>query len=322
MGHMIDGQWHIDEQLAKFELGPFQRPASSFRHTLTADGGVDGFKAEPGRYHLYVSLACPWAHRTLIMRHLKGLTALISCSVTHWEMLEQGWNFASGPGVVADPIHHAQALYEIYRHANPHYTGRVTVPVLWDRQQATIVNNESSEILRMLNGAFDQLGAAPGDYYPSALRAEIDAVNERIYHTLNNGVYRCGFAITQEAYDEAVTQLFDTLDWLEARLAQQRFVAGAQLTEADIRLFPTLVRFDAVYHSHFKCLRQRIVEFPNLWGYVRDLYQQPAFGSTVDLEHIRRHYFGSQRKVNPTGIVPVAYRMDFNAPQDRARRFG
>jgi glutathionyl-hydroquinone reductase len=321
MGHMIDGQWHIDEQLAKLELGRFQRPASSFRHTLTADGGEAGFKAEPGRYHLYVSLACPWAHRTLIMRHLKVLTSLISCSVTHWEMLEQGWNFAAGPGVVADPIHHAQALHEIYRHADPHYSGRVTVPVLWDRQQATIVNNESSEILRMLNGAFGKLGAAPGDYYPPALRTEIDAVNERIYHTLNNGVYRCGFAVTQEAYDEAVAQLFDTLDWLEVRLAEQRFVAGAQLTEADIRLFPTLVRFDTVYHSHFKCMRQRIVEFPNLWAYVRDLYQHPAFGETVDLEHIRRHYFGSQRKVNPTGIVPVAYRVDFNVPQDRARKF-
>ncbi len=321
MGHMIDGVWQVDEQLARLELGRFQRPAAVFRHTVEPTGGAQEFTAEPGRYHLYVSLACPWAHRTLIMRRLKGLNPLISCSITHWEMLEQGWNFAAGPGVVSDPIHHAHAMHEIYRHADPHYTGRVTVPVLWDRKQATIVNNESSEILRIFNNAFDQLGALPGDYYPPALRTEIDAVNERVYHTLNNGVYRCGFAVTQEAYDEAVAQLFDTLDWLEARLSQQRYLAGAQLTEADIRLFPTLVRFDTVYHSHFKCMRQRIVEFPNLWAYTRDLYQQPAFGSTVDLEHIRHHYFGSQRKVNPTGIVPVAYRLDFTAPQDRATQF-
>jgi putative glutathione S-transferase len=236
-------------------------------------------------------------------------------------MLEQGWNFSPGPGVIADPIHRAHAMHEIYRHADPHYTGRVTVPVLWDREHGTIVNNESSEILRIFNDAFDALGARAGDYYPAALRSDIDAVNERIYHTLNNGVYRCGFAATQAAYDEAVAQLFDTLDWLEDRLSRQRYLVGAQMTEADIRLFPTLVRFDPVYHSHFKCMRQRIVEYPNLWAYTRDLYQQPEFRATVDLEHIRRHYFGSQRKVNPTGIVPIAYHLDFSTPQDRAQRF-
>lgn len=319
MGHMIDGVWQIDEQLARIELGRFQRPASSFRHTITPEG--EGFKAAAGRYHLYVSLACPWAHRTLIMRRLKGLESLISCSITHWEMLDQGWNFAAGPGVVADPIHHAHAMHEIYHHANPHYTGRVTVPVLWDRERATIVNNESAEILRMFNSAFDELGALHGDYYPEDLRSDIDSINERIYHTLNNGVYRCGFAVSQEAYDEAVTQLFDTLDWLEERLSRQRYLAGARLTEADIRAFPTLVRFDTVYHSHFKCMRQRVVEYPNLWAYTRDLYQHPGFGPTVDLKHIRHHYFGSQRTVNPTGIVPVAYRLDFTKPHDRARRF-
>lgn len=319
MGQMIDGVWQIDEQLARIELGRFQRPASSFRHTITPVG--EGFKAEAGRYHLYVSLACPWAHRTLIMRRLKGLESLISCSITHWEMLDQGWNFAAGPGVVADPIHHAHAMHEIYHHADPHYTGRVTVPVLWDRERATIVNNESAEILRMFNSAFDALGALQGDYYPEDLRSDIDSINERIYHTLNNGVYRCGFAVSQEAYDEAVTQLFDTLDWLEERLSRQRYLAGARLTEADIRAFPTLVRFDTVYHSHFKCMRQRVVEYPNLWAYTRDLYQHPGFGPTVDLKHIRHHYFGSQRTVNPTGIVPVAYRLDFTKPHDRARRF-
>lgn len=319
MGQMIDGVWQIDEQLARIELGRFQRPASSFRHTIMPVG--EGFKAEAGRYHLYVSLACPWAHRTLIMRRLKGLESLISCSITHWEMLDQGWNFAAGPGVVADPIHHAHAMHEIYHHADPHYTGRVTVPVLWDRERATIVNNESAEILRMFNSAFDALGALQGDYYPEDLRSDIDSINERIYHTLNNGVYRCGFAVSQEAYDEAVAQLFDTLDWLEERLSRQRYLAGARLTEADIRAFPTLVRFDTVYHSHFKCMRQRVVEYPNLWAYTRDLYQHPGFGPTVDLKHIRHHYFGSQRTVNPTGIVPVAYRLDFTKPHDRARRF-
>lgn len=322
MGHMIDGVWHIDEQLAKLEQGRFQRPASSFRHTITPDGGGDGFKAEPGRYHLYVSLACPWAHRTLIMRQLKGLESLIPVSVTHWEMLEQGWNFAPAPGVVPDPIHHAHALHEIYRHADPHYTGRVTVPVLWDRTQGTIVNNESSEIIRIFNTAFDGAGARPGDYYPAPLRAEIDALNDRIYHTLNNGVYRCGFAASQAAYDEAVAQVFDTLDWLEDRLSRQRYLAGDRLTEADIRLYTTLARFDLVYHSHFKCMRQRLVELPHLWAYTRDLYQQPAFATTTDFEHIRHHYYVSQRKVNPLGIVPIAYRVDFNAPQDRAQRFG
>ncbi|MGD9602079.1 MAG: glutathione S-transferase family protein [Gammaproteobacteria bacterium] len=322
MGHMIDGTWHVDEQLARLELGRFQRPPSTFRRRVTADGREDGYAAEAGRYHLYVSLACPWAHRTLIMRALKGLESMITVSVVHWAMLDQGWTFEPGPGVVPDPIHGARALHDVYRHADPHYTGRVTVPVLWDRHTGTIVNNESAEILRMLNGAFDTRGARAGDYYPAALRPEIDAVNDRIYHTLNNGVYRCGFAATQDAYDEAVAQLFDTLDWLEGRLARQRYLAGDVLTEADIRLYPTLARFDLVYHSHFKCMRQRLVEFPNLWGYTRDLYQQSAFRTTTDFEHIRRHYYFSQRKVNPLGIVPVAYRVDFDAPHDRARRFG
>ncbi len=320
MGQMIEGIWQVDEQLARIEHGRFQRPSSTFRHRITRQEDAGDFKAASDRYHLYVSLACPWAHRTLIMRALKGLDAFIPYSVTHWEMLDEGWNFAPGPGVIHDPLHQARNVHEIYRRADPHYTGRVTVPILWDRVHNTIVNNESSEILRIFNDAFDALGAAAGDYYPEAIRGEIDTVNARIYHTLNNGVYRCGFAVTQEAYNEAASELFDTLDWLEKRLSHQRYLVGARLTEADIRLFPTLVRFDAVYHTHFKCSRQRLADYPNLWGYTRDLFQHPAFGASVDLDHIRRHYFGSQRTVNPTGIVPLPSNIDFRAPHDRARR--
>lgn len=322
MGQMVQGRWQVDEQLARLEAGRFARPESVFRHTITEPRAGERFEATAGRYHLYVSLACPWAHRTLIMRRLKGLDRMISCSVTHWEMREQGWNFQPGPGVVPDTVNGVRFLHELYARADPRYSGRVTVPILWDRKQSTIVNNESSEILRMFNSAFDTVGALAGDYYPEAQRAEIDAVNARVYQTLNNGVYRCGFAGTQAAYDEAAGALFETLDWLEDRLGQQRFVAGSRLTEADIRLFVTLVRFDPVYHSHFKCSRRRLVDYPNLWAYTRDLWQQPGFGETVDLRHIRHHYFGSQRTVNPTGIVPLSPVIDFDAPQDRAARFG
>ncbi|MFN5522361.1 glutathione S-transferase family protein [Bradyrhizobium sp.] len=300
------------------------RKDSSFRSFVTADGspgptGSGGFKADPGRYHLYVSLACPWAHRTLIMRALKGLTEMISVSVVHWLMREQGWTFADGPAVVRDSINHAELLHQVYTAADPHYSGRVTVPVLWDKAQRTIVNNESSEIIRMLNAAFDGVGAAPGDYYPEPSRSEIDAINQRVYDTLNNGVYKCGFATTQAAYEEAIGPLFATLDWLEERLATRRFLLGDAMTEADIRLFTTLIRFDAVYVGHFKCNIRRIADYPHLSAYTRDLYQWPGVAATVNFEHIKRHYYESHRTINPTGIVPVGPLQDFAAAHGRER---
>jgi putative glutathione S-transferase len=300
------------------------RRESQFRSWVTADGapgpsGEGGFRAEAGRYHLYVSLACPWAHRTIIFRGLKGLEKLVGLSVVHWENLAQGWSFEPGPGVIPDSVNGARYLHEVYTKARPTYSGRVTVPVLWDKERATIVNNESSEIIRMFNSAFDGVGAAPGDYYPAGLRAEIDAVNARVYETLNNGVYRCGFATAQEAYDEAVVPLFGTLDWLEERLAKRHYLCGDRLTEADWRLFTTLVRFDAVYYSHFKCNLRRLADYPNLWAYTRDLYQHPGVAETVNFDHIKRHYYGSQRRVNPTGIVPRGPILDFRAPHGRER---
>jgi glutathionyl-hydroquinone reductase len=251
------------------------------------------------------------------MRRLKGLESLIDVSVTHWLMLDDGWTFAPGAGVIADTVNGVKALHGLYRQADPRYTGRATVPVLWDKKTGTMVNNESSEIIRMMNAAFDAQGAAPGDYYPAALRDEIDTVNKRVYDTVNNGVYRCGFATTQEAYESAAHALFDSLDWLEARLAEYRYLIGARITEADVRLFTTLVRFDPVYHSHFKCSKRRLVDYPNLWAYTRELYQLPAFGPTVDFTHIRGHYFASMRRINPTGIVPLAYELDFAQPHGR-----
>ncbi|MFB9265582.1 glutathione S-transferase family protein, partial [Bradyrhizobium erythrophlei] len=256
-------------------------------------------------------------HRTLIMRSLKDLEDIISVSVVHWLMLENGWTFTDGLGVVPDTVFDARFLHQIYSAADPCYTGRVTVPVLWDKHGRTIVNNESSEIIRMLNSAFDAIGARPGDYYSQALRANIDAVNARIYDTLNNGVYKAGFATTQEAYEEAVVPLFDTLDWLEQRLADRRFLFGDSLTEADIRLFTTLIRFDAVYVGHFKCNIRRIADYPNLSAYTRDIYQWPGIAATVNFEHIRRHYYESHRSINPTGVVPVGPLLDFTAPPGR-----
>jgi putative glutathione S-transferase len=311
MGLLVDGVWHDKWYDTGESGGRFVRRESQFRNWVTADGapgpsGEGGFPAEAGRYHLYVSLACPWAHRALIFRALKGLEDAIGVSVVHWLMREEGWTFAEGPGVVPDTVNGAERLYEIYLRAQPGYTGRVTVPVLWDKQRGTIVNNESSEIIRMLNSAFDGVGAAPGDYYPAALREEIDTVNARVYATLNNGVYRSGFATTQAAYEEAVNPLFDTLDWLEERLADGRpYLLGETLTEADWRLFTTLVRFDAVYVGHFKCNRRRIADYPGLSAYMRRLYGHPGVAATVDLQHIKRHYYESHRHINPTGIVPV-----------------
>lgn len=322
MGLLIDGEWHDQWYDTKGSGGRFIRSESQFRNWITADGapgpsGEGGFKAEPGRYHLYVSLACPWAHRVLIMRALKGLDAMLPISVVHWLMAEKGWTFAPGPGVVPDPLHHADYLYEVYVAAQPGYSGRVTVPVLWDKERRTIVNNESAEIIRMLTDAFDAVGAKPGDYYPAALRAQIDAVNARVYDGFNNGVYKAGFATSQTAYDEAVAGVFETLDWIEERLSRQRYLLGGQLTEADIRLFTTLVRFDEVYHGHFKCNRRRIVDYPNVWGFTREMFQLPGVAATVNMAHIKHHYYESHRTINPTGIVPVGPAPDFMAPHGR-----
>jgi len=324
MGLLIEGVWHDQWYDTEATGGRFVRQGSAFRNWVTSDGrpgpsGSGGFAAEPGRYHLYVCLACPWAHRTLIMRALKGLEEAISISAVHWLMGENGWTFQEGPGVIPDPIHNARYLYEVYLAADPQYSGRVTVPVLWDRETRTIVNNESSEILRMLGSAFDEAGARPGDYYPEPLRAEIDALNERIYDRVNNGVYKAGFATTQAAYEEAVYPLFDTLDWLEERLSRSRYLTGDALTEADIRLFTTLLRFDPVYHGHFKCNLRRIADYPALTRFARDILGLPGVSGTVNIEHIKRHYYESHRNINPTGIVPVGPAEHAGAGSDTPR---
>ena len=322
MGLLVNGQWQDRWYDTASTGGRFVRNDAAFRNWVTADGsagpsGRAGFKAEAGRYHLYVSLACPWAHRVLIVRALKALDEMISVSVVHWLMLEDGWTFADGPGVAPDSVNGARLLHQVYAAAAPDYTGRVTVPVLWDKQQATIVNNESSEIIRMFNSAFDGLGARPGDFYPAALRAQIDEINTRVYDTVNNGVYKAGFATTQGAYEEAVTPLFETLDWLDERLATRRFLTGDTFTEADIRLFTTLIRFDAVYVGHFKCNLRRIADYPHLSAYTRDIYQLPGVAPTVNFEHIKRHYYESHRGINPTGIVPLGPVLDFAAAHSR-----
>ena len=307
---MVDGAWHDEWYDTGSNDGRFIRADAQFRHWVTADGspgpsGEGGFAAEPGRYHLYISNACPWAHRTRIMRTLKGLVDWIDLSVVHWHMGAQGWTFEPGDGVIPDPVHHAQYVHEIYRAAAADYSGRVTVPILWDKHTATIVNNESSEIMRMFNSAFDALGATPGDYYPAALRDEIDAVNARVYDSVNNGVYKCGFATSQLAYDEAIEPLFDTLDWLDARLAGQRYLVGETLTEADWRLFTTLIRFDPVYVGHFKCNKKRLIDYPNLSRLARELYAYPGVAETVNMRHIKHHYYGSHETINPSGVVPA-----------------
>jgi len=315
MGVMVDGIWRQEDGFPADTAGHFTRPASPLRNWVTKDGspgpsGRGGFAAEPGRYHLYVSLACPWAHRTLIFRALKGLGDAIGLSVVHWFMGADGWTFAPGPGVIADPIHHAQLLHQVYAAGDPSYTGRVTVPVLWDRKTAQIVNNESSEIIRMLNSAFDGVGALPGDFYPADLRHDIDALNARIYETVNNGVYRAGFARSQSAYDEAVTALFASLDWLEEMLSGRRWLLGERLTEADWRLFTTLVRFDTVYVGHFKCNIRRIADYRHLSRYLKELYRRPLIKETVNLFHIKHHYYESHRHLNPSGIVPAGPLLD------------
>lgn len=314
MGLLVDGAWQDQWYDTKASGGAFQRSESRFRDEI----GSARFPAVAGRYRLYVSLACPWAHRTLIFRALKGLEGMIPVSVVHWHMAEHGWTFEPGPGVVPDPDG-ARYLHEIYTRADPSITSRVTVPILWDTVERTIVSNESAEIIRMFNSAFDDVGAAPGDYYPAALRGEIDALNGRIYDTVNNGVYKAGFATTQAAYEAAVGPLFDSLDWLDRMLAHRRYLCGDAITEADWRLFTTLLRFDAVYVGHFKCNIRRLVDYRNLWGYARDLYAQPGIAATVNFQHIKGHYYMSHPTINPYGIVPVGPVIDWDSPHIRAR---
>ena len=323
MGLLVDGVWRTDGYHQEAHGGRFVRDASRFRNWITPDGapgpsGEGGFAAESGRYHLYVSLACPWAHRTLLLRALKGLSPHISVSVVSPYMFDEGWTFESDfPGVTGDALFGERHLRDVYLRADPKATGRVTVPLLWDKATGRIVSNESAEIIRMFNSAFDGLTGDRADYYPEPLRAEIDAVNARVYETVNNGVYRAGFATTQEAYEEAVFPLFETLDWLEDRLSRSRYVTGDRLTEADLRLFPTVVRFDPVYHGHFKCNLRRIADYPNLSGWMREIYQTSGVAETVDIDHIKTHYYASHRSVNPTGVVPAGPVLDLDAPHGR-----
>jgi putative glutathione S-transferase len=324
MGVMIEGVWHAIEPEKNGGDGKFKRPETSFRNWVTTDGspgptGDGGFKAESGRYHLYICHACPWAHRAMIFRALKGLEDVVSVSVVHWYMAENGWTFAPGEGVVPDPVINADYLHEIYKAADAEFTGRVTVPILWDLQTGTIVSNESAEIIRIFNSAFDAHAKYPErDYCPAEMIDEIDTVNERVFQTLNNGVYKSGFARSQKAYNEAVTDLFGTLDWLEQRLSTRRYLVGDRQTEADWRLFTTLLRFDPVYHGHFKCNIRRLIDYPNLWNYTRELYQVPGVISTIDHTHIKTHYYSSHETVNPTRIVPVGPEIDYLAPHNRA----
>jgi glutathionyl-hydroquinone reductase len=318
MGQLIDGRWHEARVDPKTDDGRWHRQQSSFRKWVSADAGAE-YPAAKGRYHLYVSYACPWAHRTLVVRTLKGLEDVISYSVVEPYMGKDGWSFSEGG--CEDPLYSAKLIHELYTRADPTFTGRVTVPVLWDKQRSTIVNNESADIIRILNEAFDQWGDASVDLRPKALRAEIEEVNARVYGSVNDGVYRCGFASTQEAYEEAFDALFETLDWLEERLSQARWLVGGRLSEADVRLWTTLARFDAVYLTHFKCNLRRLTEYPNLWGFTRDLYQQPGLAKTLRLDHIKEHYFKSHEGINPKGIVPKGPLLDFQAPHDRAQRF-
>lgn len=318
MGRLVEGVWQDVWYDTASTGGRFVRESSAFHHLITDDPAAE-FPAEPGRYHLYVSLACPWAHRTLIVRKLKRLEEAIGVVVVHPYMGDQGWSFDAYPGATGDPLNGAAHLHELYTRANPYYTGRVTVPLLWDSRRQTIVNNESAELVRILNHAFDRWGNATLDLYPEPLREEIDRINDFVYERVNNGVYRAGFATTQEAYEEAVEALFAALDELEAKLARQRYLAGQRLTEADIRLFTTLVRFDPVYVGHFKCNIRRLVDYPNLWAYARELYQLPGVADTVDFDHIKRHYYTSHPTINPTRVIPAGPKMDWHAPHGRDR---
>lgn len=315
MGLLQNGKWVDQWYDTGKSKGEFKRQASQFRNWLTPDGspgpnGEPGFKAEKGRYHLYVSLACPWAHRTLIFRALKGLEDYIDVTVVEPLMLENGWE-------VSDPLYGFNYMYELYLKADANYEGRVTVPVLWDKQTETIVSNESAEIIRMLNVAFNDLAGDEQDFYPELLRDKIDELNDRVYETINNGVYRAGFATTQAAYETAYHKLFESLDWVETILSEQRYLAGDAITEADWRLFTTLIRFDAVYHGHFKTNRQHLADYPAISGYLRELYQVPGVAGTVNFAHIKNHYYGSHKTINPTGVVPLGPELNFDAPHGR-----
>jgi len=328
MGLLVAGQWQNSWYDTKATGGHFERSAAQFRNWVTADGapgpaGRGGFTAAGHRYHLYVSLACPWAHRTLLLRKLKGLETLIPVSVVHPLMLEHGWTFGTDfPGATGDPLYHKNFLYQLYLQADPHYSGRTTVPVLWDTLENTIVSNESADIIRMFNSAFDAVGAQAGDYYPVALRGQIDEINGWVYNQVNNGVYKAGFATTQEAYDDAVVGVFDALDRLEQILGRHRYLTGNRLTEADLRLWTTLIRFDPVYVTHFKCDRRRISDYLNLSGFLRDIYQLPGVAETVDFAHIRHHYYRSHATLNPHGIISIGPQQDLNEPHGRNDRFG
>ena len=323
MGQLVDGVWHDVWYDTGKSGGAFERSTSSFRNWITADGspgpsGIGGFKAESGRYHLYVSYACPWAHRTMIFRQIKELADHISFDVVHPDMLSDGWTFATDDaGATGDRQFGLPFLRDIYLRAYPNISGRVTVPILWDKQQNTIVSNESSEIIRMFNSAFNGLTGNDLDFYPPALQADIEPINGRIYDTFNNGVYRCGFSTTQAAYNAAVVPLFETLDWLEDHLASNRYLMGHQLTEADWRLFPTLARFDSVYHLHFKCNQKRIIDYPNLWAYTRELYQYDGISDTVNMQHTIRHYHYSHDTINPNRIIPINPILDWHLPHGR-----
>ncbi|WP_349365441.1 MAG: glutathione S-transferase family protein [Nitratireductor rhodophyticola] len=324
MGLLVEGVWHDKWYDTSKTGGRFERSSSQFRDFVTRDGAPAegrerGFRAEPGRYHLYVSLACPWAHRTLIFRKLKKLEDVISVSIVHHFMGENGWTFLKEDGATGDDLYGFDFMHQIYTKADPGYSGRVTVPVLWDKKTETIVSNESAEIIRMLNGAFDEWGDASVDFYPEDLRSEIDSINALVYDNINNGVYKAGFATTQEAYEEAFGALFAALDQVEERLSRQRYLAGERLSEADWRLFTTLVRFDPVYVGHFKCNLRRIADYPNLSNYLRELYQVPGVAGTVDLLHIKAHYYGSHKTINPSGVVPLGPELDLTAPHNRDR---
>lgn len=323
MGLLVDGEWRDKWYDTESTGGKFESSTSKFRNWVTADGsagpsGKSGFQAQSGRYHLYVSYACPWAHRALIFRALKDLTDHISVSVVHPDMMEDGWTFATDfEGATGDTLFGSDFLRDIYIKADPNFTGRVTVPVLWDKAQNTIVSNESAEIIRMFNSAFNEITGNTDDYWPTDLREQIADINERVYETVNNGVYKAGFATSQDAYDDAVHPLFDSLAWLESILENNRFLAGDKLTEADWRLFTTLARFDLVYHTHFKCNHKRLTDYPNLWAYTRQLYQHADIAETVHFDHIVRHYHFSQTTVNPHQIIPINPTVDFSAPHER-----
>lgn len=324
MGLLVEGQWHDKWYNTEKTGGEFVREDAQFRNWVTPDGspgpnGETALKAEPNRYHLYVSYACPWAHRTLIFRKLLGLEDVIGVSVVHPHMLENGWEFKADKNfrTEAEPLYGLDYMHQLYTKNNPDYSGRVTVPVLWDKKRERIVNNESADIIRILASGFKELGKHPQDFYPEPLRPAIDDINETIYHNINNGVYRSGFATAQNKYEVAYRDLFAALDKVENILAEHQFLAGGQITEADWRLFTTLVRFDAVYFGHFKCNRQRIADFPNLSNYLCQLYQWPGVAETVHLDHIKEHYYYSHETINPTRIVPVGPELDLDAPHNR-----